>query len=184
MKSFFASLSQADEENAQPWQTRRLGTCQSVFPYLANVVAVLEQHYLPTDRWSYRINDGSVTFRRKGQARPIVRVFVDDDDRLANHLNVPVRGESIVVGIDLTDHVPFERYAIRKELRDRFRYYLDPEAGAPKVALKPDYGHYHELIFLPPGPCDMEADSQRVEQIIIELEERLVKRSTETKSIG
>ncbi len=167
MASQFTRLSHTDEVKALPWQTTRLANRSAVIPRLAHIVAVLEQHFLPSPQWRWTINQGSVTFRHKGNPQYIVRAFFDDGGRLAEKYGLSLPSDDcLFVGMDLTGRALFERYTLRKELRRRFTHqYLDPEAGHSKIVLQPDYRHFLELIYLPPGPCDFTVDESRVVEI-------------------
>lgn len=165
MGSIFEKLTRQQEEAADPFQTKRLINYPKAIDRLATVVVAIEEHFL-SDQWETEVIPGSVRLRHKTQGRWLVRVFIDDGNRLANKNNLQLSEEPIVVGVDLTDRTPYERHLIREDLRIRFPYYVDPEAGGKKIWVQVDEEHRLDYLFIPAGPCDLPIDQRRVATII------------------
>jgi len=126
MKSDFAILSDVQEKLAVHWPTKPIVNFPGSILKLSRVVVAIRTHYIPTwDSWPVK---GSVTFQRPKSRQDVVRVFIDDENRLSHHFGKQYPSEPIVVGIDLTSRDAFERYCIRQELRRRCGHnYVDPE---------------------------------------------------------
>jgi hypothetical protein len=173
LTSQFEQLTPQREQTADTWKTIPLLDSPHAISGFANVVGALKVHYLPAERWDSWLNKGSFTFRHKQHPRWQVRVFVDDGGRLADTYGLSLPGEAVVIGVDLTDRDPFERYAIRQFLRT-YRFYMDPETGEKKIRLltpQKHEDHFLEVVFVPPGPCESPVDEAMVAALIREIEQ-------------
>jgi hypothetical protein len=171
MSTIFTRLTEKEEQAAHNWQTVRLNTNPAAHSRLAQVADIIQQQFL-SKQWEHWIGDGSITFQRGPR---VVRVWIDDANRLARHFGLNLTSEPIVVGIDLTDHDPVERHAILEFLRSRFSY-VDPEKGerpivqglARKICLVPDFNHWPDVVFIPEGrPCDFPMDEANYKAILV-----------------
>jgi len=179
MQSEFATLTDDHEKIAVHWQTKPIVNLPGSILKLSRVVVAIRTHYIPTwNSWPAR---GSITFQKRDNGQDVVRVFIDDGNRLSEQFGRKYEPEPIVVGIDITSRDPFERYCIRQELRRRFSHnYVDPEMLNPatspqKIIVPGDMAHYLDVVFIPDGPCKHEIDEHEFELVYRALQSGRVK---------
>jgi len=180
MPSVFCRLTEAEERLAISWQTKKRSSTPTALDRLIRVVHVVEDQYL-SENFDHWFESGSVTFRHKTIKQFVVRVWIDDDNRLSRHFGLSMTPLPIVVGVDLTSHSPIERKAIRDHLRGHF-HYVNPEDGplpvtredARKVDLMPirtNTCHPLDILFLPDGPCNVPIYEKRFLDIYTAMQE-------------
>ncbi|MEI6500252.1 MAG: hypothetical protein WCP21_04405 [Armatimonadota bacterium] len=162
-----APLLVVDEREKQieclPHKRRNIRDFQAGWAALNCVAATIGTYFCPDAEWDFFVaaaddpkkGKGSLTFRHKVYKDRIVKVFIDDDNRLAAQYGLTFPSDSIVVGATLGDFPPYERFLIRHDLRSRFPFYMDPIdplAPLPKTKLLPK-SYQLDIVFLPPGPC-------------------------------
>jgi hypothetical protein len=125
----------------------------------------------PDSLWLYpRIHKGSFTIQQQTRSHQVIKLFVDHGKRLITRaeLGVPNKLISVLddapvlVGIEVDDHEPFMREAIRNHLRHVFGLgYCDPRpgAGSCQVRLKPDrFMHPYDIVIPFGQPCKVDED--------------------------
>jgi len=165
MKSVFNNNLHPEEPAGIHHQTTPIANWPNDVSRLAWVVSVIRTHFVEAENWRCEVphTKGSVTLRHMRDEKLVVKVFIDDECRLARHEGYDLDPDQtpIVVGIELTHLSPYERDVIRRDLRQRFRgTYMDPEAGRPKTALVPQNDHCYDIIFLWGPGCDLEVDEE------------------------